>query len=446
MSLVKSFLPRQISLRTRFILGFGAVLLPFMMAATIGLFYLLPRLIEPLDDIVRQITEEEHVVNRLQVALLAAAMPATDYLASGDGQGRELFTQMSGEVDRAFAGAASGRVSLPEERALIASARIQWLQARALGEALLRLPKPKGYPQAARDVKRFQAHIDRAVALLDKTRDIFSRAMAKDHAAAREAQVRSVWATFGAFAAALAISLFAAAALARSVFEGLDALRLGASRLAAGDLSHRVALPRQDELGELATAFDAMAERLEASQKTLQELATRDGLTGLYNHRMFYIWLSDELARAQRVNRPAALLMIDIDHFKRVNDVHGHLAGDAVLKELGELLSLQARAIDHVCRYGGEEIAVILRETDIEGAAGVGERLRAAAAAQPFDVGAQAPVRITISIGVASWPGHGDSVEALVAAADAALYAAKRQGRNRVVRYAEGPAPLPARG
>ena len=444
--MVKSFLPRQISLRTRFILGFGAVLLPFMMAATIGLFYLLPRLIEPLDDIVRQITEEEHVVNRLQVALLAAAMPATDYLASGDGQGRGLFTQMSGEVDRAFAGAASGRVSLPEERALIASARMQWLQARALGEALLRLPKPKGDPQAARDVKRFQAHIDRAVALLDQTHDIFSRAMAKDHAAAREAQVRSVWATFGAFAAALAISLFAAAALARSVFEGLDALRLGASRLAAGDLSHRVALPRQDELGELATAFDAMAERLEASQKTLQELATRDGLTGLYNHRMFYIWLSDELARAQRVNRPAALLMIDIDHFKRVNDVHGHLAGDAVLKELGELLSRQARAIDHVCRYGGEEIAVILRETDIEGAAGVGERLRAAAAAQPFDVGAQAPVRITISIGVASWPGHGDSVEALVAAADAALYAAKRQGRNRVVRYAEGSAPLPAQG
>ena len=444
--MVKSFLPRQISLRTRFILGFGAVLLPFMMAATVGLFYLLPRLIEPLDDIVRQITEDEHVVNRLQVALLAAAMPATDYLASGDGQGRELFTQMSGEVDRAFAGAASGRVSLPEERALIASARMQWLQARALGEALLRLPKPKGDPQAARDVKRFQAHIDRAVALLDQTHDIFSQAMARDRTAAREAQVRSVWATFGAFAAALAISLFAAAALARSVFEGLDALRLGASRLAAGDLSHRVALPRQDELGELATAFDAMAERLEASQKTLQELATRDGLTGLYNHRMFYIWLSDELARAQRVNRPAALLMIDIDHFKRVNDVHGHLAGDAVLKELGELLSRQARAIDHVCRYGGEEIAVILRETDIEGAAGVGERLRAAAAAQPFDVGAQAPVRITISIGVASWPGHGDSVEALVAAADAALYAAKRQGRNRVVRYAEGSAPLPARG
>ncbi len=112
----------------------------------------------------------------------------------------------------------------------------------------------------------------------------------------------------------------------------------------------------------------SLAEK-EVLVQSLNELATRDGLTGLYNHRTFYKLLEDELARAQRFNLPVSLLMLDIDHFKHVNDTYGHLAGDAVLKGLSELLSRQARAIDRVCRYGGEEITVILPESDLEAAA-----------------------------------------------------------------------------
>lgn len=170
----------------------------------------------------------------------------------------------------------------------------------------------------------------------------------------------------------------------------------------------------------------------EVLMQSLSELATRDGLTGLYNHRTFYAVLENELARARRFQRPVSLLMLDIDHFKRVNDTHGHLAGDAVLTGLSELLGRRTRAIDRVCRYGGEEITVILPETDLEAAA---ERLRAAVEAQPFDVNAGAPLRITVSIGVASWPAHAGGAEALVAAADEALHAAKRAGRNRVCSF-----------
>lgn len=185
----------------------------------------------------------------------------------------------------------------------------------------------------------------------------------------------------------------------------------------------------------------SLAEK-EVLVQSLHELATRDGLTGLYNHRAFYTLLEAELARAQRFDRPVSLLLLDIDHFKRVNDTHGHLAGDAVLKGLGELLGREARAIDRVCRYGGEEITVVLPETGLETAANAAERLRAAVAAQPFDVNAAAPLRITVSIGVASFPAHADGAQALVAAADAALYAAKQNGRNRTVCYQ---LPLPAR-
>ncbi len=220
--------------------------------------------------------------------------------------------------------------------------------------------------------------------------------------------------------------------------------------------------PMKNEAGEIKGAIISfrditerkrMEDQLNASLaekkvlvRSLNELATHDGLTGLYNHRAFYAQLEDELARARRFERPVPLLMLDIDHFKTVNDTYGHLAGDAVLKGLGELLTRQARAIDRVCRYGGEEITVILPETDLDTAANAAERLRVAVEAQPFNIDAGSPLRITVSIGVASWPAHADSAQALVAAADAALYAAKEGGRNRVIRYEPAPGRLAAGG
>ncbi|MHB1273091.1 MAG: diguanylate cyclase [Rhodanobacter sp.] len=422
----------QISLRMRFTLGLGAVLLPFLLAAAVGLFYLLPRLVDPLEDIVREVTEEMTPVMHLQADLLTATMPIHDYLINGDPGESLQFIPLNHRVELAFKEAVPERFSLAQERELIVSARRQWQEARQIGEALLRLREPIGDPQAAREMKRFDAHVYLSIGLLEQIHDISRRFIDADRATVRATRTRSILITFGAFTAALAISLLVSAALAHSVLTGVDALRQGAARLSAGELSHRVILAQRDELGELATAFNAMAEKLEQNQKALYELATHDSLTGLYNHHTFYTLFADELARAQRFNRPLSLLLLDIDHFKRVNDTHGHQAGDAVLKGLSELLGREARAIDRVCRYGGEEITVILPETDLEAAAHMAERMRAAVEAQPFDVDAGAPLRMTVSIGVASWPLQGDDADTLVAAADAALYAAKRSGRNRI--------------
>ncbi len=179
----------------------------------------------------------------------------------------------------------------------------------------------------------------------------------------------------------------------------------------------------------------SIGRRLERQEHMLEELATHDGLTGLYNHRTFHTLLGDELARATRFGRPASLLMLDIDRFKSVNDTHGHQAGDAILRGLSSLLTRQARAIDRVCRYGGEEFTVILPETDADIALNIAERLRATVERQPFDIGEGRAVHINVSIGVASFPSQAESADALVAAADAALYAAKQAGRNRVARY-----------
>jgi diguanylate cyclase (GGDEF)-like protein len=172
--------------------------------------------------------------------------------------------------------------------------------------------------------------------------------------------------------------------------------------------------------------------RIECDEKALEDLATHDGLTHLYNHRTCYKFLKEELARAQRHRTSVSLLMLDIDHFKDVNDNHGHPAGDAILRGLSELLVSRMRNIDRVCRYGGEEMAIILPGT-CEDVLVPAERLRAAIEQQPFEIDSGEQLAITVSIGVATFPDDAERVDALVSAADSALYAAKQGGRNQVI-------------
>jgi len=429
----------RISLRTRFALGLGAVLLPFLVAAAVGQFYLPERLIEPLEDIVREFTEKLEPVTHLQQALLQAAMPVNDYLIHGDLDERRQFAELRQRVERAFGEASPERFTLAENRALIGVARAEWEQALLLGEQLLRLPDPVGNAVAAHDMERFDAHIDRAVSALGEAHVYFHRVIERNRVQAGATHTRAKLAALAVLGLAFGISLFVSLMLSRPVVTAVDALGKATALLAGGNLSARVVVDRKDEFGQLALAFNSMAGKLEKNEAALRALATRDGLTGLYNHRTFYALLGDELARAQRFERPLSLLLLDIDHFKRVNDTRGHLAGDAALRGLGELLGREARAIDRVCRYGGEEIVLILPETDPDAAVRFAERLRAAVEAQPFDANSE-PIRMTVSIGVASFPAHADGAEALVASADAAMYAAKQGGRNRVVRYGAQPA------
>jgi diguanylate cyclase (GGDEF)-like protein len=178
---------------------------------------------------------------------------------------------------------------------------------------------------------------------------------------------------------------------------------------------------------------ERLAAELQAANAALAETASRDGLTGLYNHRTFQDLLRREIAEAQRYRRPLALVLFDLDHFKKVNDTYGHPGGDAVLREVARVALELARASDIVARYGGEEFAVVLPETDARGAVVFAERLRRAIEAREIVAGAQR-LRVTASVGVGPWmPAEASAAAAnLVEMADKALYAAKHGGRNRV--------------
>jgi diguanylate cyclase (GGDEF)-like protein len=175
-----------------------------------------------------------------------------------------------------------------------------------------------------------------------------------------------------------------------------------------------------------------LAETLERLFRGVQDRAMRDGLTRVYNRGYLAEWLPRHLRLARRNKAPLAALMVDVDHFKRINDTHGHAAGDQVLVALARCLERELRATDVVVRYGGEEFTVILPDTPVAGGFVSGERLRAAIAALTEREGLPAGVRITASIGVAA-VNAGEEGAQLLSRADAALYQAKRGGRNRVV-------------
>jgi two-component system cell cycle response regulator len=178
---------------------------------------------------------------------------------------------------------------------------------------------------------------------------------------------------------------------------------------------------------------DYLRSRLEESV----ELSIIDPLTGLYNRRYLESHMRTLLSEALRSGRAFSLLLADIDHFKQVNDVHGHDAGDTVLKEFSARLRRNTRSVDLACRLGGEEFMIVMPETDIARAYQAAERLRACVAAQPFQIGPDAQIRVTASVGLATLESLEETADSVIKRADNALYAAKRRGRNRVVAVAE---------
>jgi two-component system cell cycle response regulator len=164
------------------------------------------------------------------------------------------------------------------------------------------------------------------------------------------------------------------------------------------------------------------------------EMAILDPLTELHNRRYMTSHLTTLFEDASQRSKPLSVLLLDIDHFKSVNDSHGHDAGDCVLREFATRLRCNIRGIDLACRLGGEEFVVVMPDTDLAKAYHVGERLRQCIAAAPFDAGERTgPLRVTASVGVASLEFPDDTAELILKRADQALYCAKRDGRNRVV-------------
>ena len=238
------------------------------------------------------------------------------------------------------------------------------------------------------------------------------------------------------------VVLILIAVLNRSLFRPIERMRRATREMADGDLTTRLGWRRRDELGSLAQDFDHMAEALEISDGRLKGLAMEDPLTGLLNHRTFQERLRDEFARARRESRCVAVVALDIDHFKSVNDRWGHAVGDEALRLVAKAITSEIRPTDFCGRVGGDEFMVGLYGSTVEGAQRTLERLRSTMARQETGPGGQ---HVTMSAGIAEFPCHAGDQAEVMRLADGALYRAKQEGRDRHVVYSkEGHAPLSA--
>jgi diguanylate cyclase (GGDEF)-like protein len=172
--------------------------------------------------------------------------------------------------------------------------------------------------------------------------------------------------------------------------------------------------------------------------KRLEDLATTDGLTGLLNKRTLSELAKQKVRSAERFDKPLSVLICDLDHFKKINDVHGHDVGDVVIRGFADVLRRTKRDTDLVGRFGGEEFVVACEETDAEGAELLAERIRAELEGTTFHA-KDGPIRVTCSIGVATYPRAGTDWDTLFKATDEALYVSKRTGRNRVTLWSPKP-------
>jgi len=213
----------------------------------------------------------------------------------------------------------------------------------------------------------------------------------------------------------------------------LERLSRAADQVAGGDLDVAVPVSGGGEMSQLTGVFNDMVRRLREGRAELERLSVTDELTGLPNRRHLDGELERELQRHERHKRALAVLMLDVDRFKNLNDTLGHPAGDAVLRQLAKILQENTRKGDTVARFGGEEFIVILPETPAAGALKLAEKIRSAIEEARFIVGGDSTVvPVTVSIGLARFPEHGTTPESLVMVADEALYRSKQGGRNRV--------------
>ena len=416
----------------RFWLTFGLALavLPLALAAILGHVLLNHGVIGAFADVAARQRFQLAPTYRLRGILQDVVDPVDEFVDSGDPLQPGLYRAEREKIEAAFADLHKHFDHDPEPQALLDRARADWTSGDAIATDILSVRRAPGDAKDLRLMERFHGAIDSSVDKLGAIATDLDADLAGDHDEAIRFYERADW-IFGIAAAVSLLAMLAAVVLiGRILSASVDRLVAGAERFAAGDREHRIDVQVPPELHSVAQEFNRMIVRIHESEAALADLARRDGLTKLPNRRAFDDALREQFARMDRLSERSALLMIDVDHFKRINDTHGHGVGDDVLRAVAQTMTADGRLADRVFRVGGEEFAVLLTGADAASAAATAERLRQAIAATRVPI-AGGELAVTISVGLAAAE-PGSSPASLTAAADAALYRAKQAGRNQV--------------
>lgn len=417
----------------RFWVTFGLLLaiLPMAASATIGHVLLNRGVIGAFADVAARQRDQLLPTHRLRALLLDAAIPVEEFVDDGDAAKPAAYRLLRERVEGAFVELQQHLQQEAEPRALVERSREDWTAADRAATEILSVRRAPGDRYDIELMQRFGGLVESAADKLAAVSTDIERELAADHNEAELFYERSEWIMGIAIGLSLLTVIAAVIIIGRIMTSSVDRLVTGAERFASGDREHRIDVQVPPELHSVAEEFNRMIVRIHESEAALSDLARRDGLTKLLNRRAFDDALAEMASRIDRAGGRMALLMIDIDFFKRVNDTHGHGVGDDVLKAVARTLTTDVRLADSVFRLGGEEFGVLLYGAEADAAVATAERLRHHVENAPVQT-PKGIVAATISVGVAAAQSREDCV-VLVATADAALYRAKQSGRNRVV-------------
>lgn len=418
------------SLRFWVALGMIVALAPLTLSALFGQLVLNRGVVDAFHEVAERQRSELGPLQNLRILVWDTLIPIDEHVNEGGAQRPMLYRDLRGRIESSFVSVRVQFADDPDALAHLDNALESWVAADLLATELASDSLVPDDPQAERQARLFHGHIAATSDRLGYAYDAIATKIETAHDEAVD------WAERAGliFGVALGLSIIAmiggVGLVGLIMSRSVDRLVDGAARFADGDRSHRIEISVPPELRRVAQEFNRMIARIDVSETALADLARVDGLTQLYNRRAFDEALLRVQSNVARGAGGAALLTLDIDHFKTINDTHGHAAGDMVLRSFAATLQKSLRAMDQLYRIGGEEFAVILAQTDLETAMDLAERLREAVAAQPI-AHRDDTITVTVSVGVARFTENRPPAETLDAA-DAALYRAKSDGRNRV--------------
>jgi diguanylate cyclase (GGDEF)-like protein len=424
------------SLRSWIAIAMAIAVLPLAVSAIGGYLLISHGVVASFQDVAARQRDQVDPTQRLRLLLWDAVTPVDDFTDEGDPRQPQAYRALRQQIEAGFSSLHNQVQSEAELRILVERARDDWTAADHLAGEVISVRREPGSQRGAELMDGFHGLIASTVDKLGVVYSGIESDVRADHDEAMLSFKRSEWMVGVAAIVSLFAIFIGAITIGRITAGSVDRLVDGAERFASGDRDHRIEIQVPPEFHRVAVEFNRMIGRIHESEDALAKLARRDGLTQMLNRRAFDEELVEMYARHGRFGEKFALLILDLDHFKRINDTYGHSAGDDVLRAASKVMASELRSIDHVYRIGGEEFAAILPGADIAAARMTAERLREAIACRAVVINSK-EIFATVSIGVATiaaCPEPGIMLET----ADAALYRAKTEGRNRVVVSGDG--------
>ncbi len=419
------FLDKASSLKSRLILGILVMLLPLSLLVA-GSFITIRGAVGTLEEAVSEPLDRLLFITDIQKLFHKMKTPLQQYAVRMEESTRSRIESLNIEIGLAFdAGFASDQLS-EREQELLTTAKHGWINLQVLVGRLFEQGKSLGKSGRERFMLQVGRELDRTIYILEELESLALNNVQRQRLEIQGVKWQALIMALLVIVMGLAFAFLGALLLFRSVVSPIQRLERSVERFGQGDLSSRITLDTNDELGHLASAFNAMAERFQNIQTELDYMSIYDSLTGLYDRPQFHDMVGLEVKRSKRYQRPFSLLFLDIDDFRSVNETYGRLVGDSVLCSVAMQIKNNIRPTDTAARYDGDSFAVILSETGHEGATRAARRLQEHIANNPLNIGDGKTLHISVCVGVATYPDDGDTETALFAQTEYALELAKQ--------------------